>query len=71
MPQAASLGPQHRSDAMKKGVGDRLEVGQVERRQEEADELGESEQDLGARAAEDREQRPLLPCLAGGDPDAM
>lgn len=56
MPQAASLGPQHRSDAMKKGVGDRLEVGQVERRQEEADELGESEQDLGARAAEDREQ---------------
>ena len=29
MPQAASLGPQHRSDAMKKGVGDRLDVGQV------------------------------------------
>ena len=56
MPQAASLGPQHRSDAMKKGVGDRREAGQVERRQEEADELGESEQDLGARAAEDREQ---------------
>ena len=28
-PQAASLGPQHRSDAMKNAVGDGLDVGQV------------------------------------------
>ncbi|VCX38501.1 unnamed protein product, partial [Gulo gulo] len=54
MPQAASLGPQHRSDAMKKGVGDRLAAGGAGRRREEGpDAPGESELDSGARAAED------------------
>lgn len=54
MPQAASLGPQHRSDAMKKGVGDCLAAGRAGRwREEGPDEPGESEQELGARAAED------------------
>lgn len=54
MPQAASLGPQHRSDAMKKGVGDCLAAGRAGRWREEGPvEPGESEQELGARAAED------------------
>lgn len=48
------MGPQHRSDAMKKGVGDRLAAGGAGRRREDGpDAPKKSELDPEARAAED------------------
>lgn len=69
MPQAASLGPQHRSDTMEMAVGGRLELGRTGRRWNESPmgRSGGSRRNSGASAADNRlEGRGLGPNLRAG-----